>query len=589
MSSFSLELQFQEDSANCACDSEWLKTTVAPVDNLDKLMIVEVESVSLFMFQELESSQSLKTKIPETAAIFVPPSLIDTWLEEQNFSIDHEEASSLCCICKNIEIGIQMKLLTQIHHLIGREKCLIRSLVRSRGTEHRPRTSDILLLDISRCQEGWLDTMREICGQPMSGMTNFVIKSLLISVMTVSSPKQTSNSVANNNVASLIGPRCEIPTCAVCLHRIYSPRLGMPKPRNDQLCSEYCTTNGNSLTNNNHSDMMDSTSFATVTGGVCNEAFLKPWPLSSQCKACYLIHNYWSATNDARRNELDDVFCYSCALQETLWICLICGFVGCGRYSQAHAAEHFQETKHAFSLEMATLRTWDYATGEFAHRGDLLECPSVRRHHPQLANVALPWEDDNNAKNNGNSIVPLPSQGPTPKKASMAGEEYEALIQSALEDQAQHYEGEISRLRATLTAKRVDTDDMSLSETHEIERMKSEIQSLRDQVESTQRNLLDMQAQEAGHRAASQRLLQQQNIAKGVLDMIRKETEKEQEQGKLQMEDLEQQIADLTANLRMRHQIAQDEELNNAHIYGTVPTTSKPKRSGKKSRRNGRR
>eukprot|EP00548_Thalassiothrix_antarctica_P010605 CAMPEP_0194162936 /NCGR_PEP_ID=MMETSP0152-20130528/79767_1 /TAXON_ID=1049557 /ORGANISM="Thalassiothrix antarctica, Strain L6-D1" /LENGTH=310 /DNA_ID=CAMNT_0038872879 /DNA_START=828 /DNA_END=1761 /DNA_ORIENTATION=+ len=303
-------------------------------------------------------------------------------------------------------------------------------------------------------------------------------------------------------------------------------------------------------------------------------------------KACNSIRNYWSAKNDERRNELDDAFCYCCALQETLWICLICGFVGCGRYSQAHAAEHFQETKHAFSLEMATLRTWDYATGEFAHRGDFLECPSVRRHHPQLANVTLPWEDDKSEKKNANNTVLINSQGPTPKKTFMVGEEYEALIQSALEDQAQHYEDEISCLRATLTAKRVDTESVPLNETYGIESLNSEVQSLRDEIESAQRNLSDMKAQETGHRVASQRLLQQQNIAKGVLDMIRRETEKEQEEGKLQMEDLEQQIVDLTANLRMRHQIAQDKELNNAHIYGT---STKPKRGSKKSRRNGRR
>eukprot|EP00546_Thalassionema_frauenfeldii_P021094 CAMPEP_0178894640 /NCGR_PEP_ID=MMETSP0786-20121207/129_1 /TAXON_ID=186022 /ORGANISM="Thalassionema frauenfeldii, Strain CCMP 1798" /LENGTH=336 /DNA_ID=CAMNT_0020564753 /DNA_START=828 /DNA_END=1838 /DNA_ORIENTATION=+ len=329
-------------------------------------------------------------------------------------------------------------------------------------------------------------------------------------------------------------------------------------------------------------------------GGGCNEALLKPWPPPSACKPCHLIQNYWSATNDSKRNELDDVFCYCCALPETLWICLTCGYVGCGHYSQAHAEKHFQETQHAFSLEMATLRIWDYTTGEFAHRGDLLECPSVRKHHPQLANVTLPWEeeDENNkehTKTNNSEFASLSSGGP-PKKTSMVGEEYEALIQSALEDQAHHYEGEISRLRATLTAERLDKDTMTSEETLEIEQLKSEIQELRDEVGAVERSLLDIQAQEAGHRAASQRLLREQGIAKGLLDKIREETEKEHEQGKIQLEDLEQQVADLTANLRMRHQILQDEELNNAHIYGTMTTSKQTssKRGGRKSRRNGR-
>ena len=41
----------------------------------------------------------------------------------------------------------------------------------------------------------------------------------------------------------------------------------------------------------------------------------------------------------------------------------------------------------------------------------------------------------------------------TPKKATMIGEEYEVLLQSALEEQAQYYEGEIAWLRATLSGK----------------------------------------------------------------------------------------------------------------------------------------
>jgi hypothetical protein len=39
----------------------------------------------------------------------------------------------------------------------------------------------------------------------------------------------------------------------------------------------------------------------------------------------------------------------------------------------------------------------------------------------------------------------MPNTEKTPEKATMIGEEYEALLQSALEDQAQHYEGEIMR------------------------------------------------------------------------------------------------------------------------------------------------
>ena len=34
--------------------------------------------------------------------------------------------------------------------------------------------------------------------------------------------------------------------------------------------------------------------------------------------------------------------CSECGSVESLWICLICGYVGCGRYVQGHAYTHFQ-------------------------------------------------------------------------------------------------------------------------------------------------------------------------------------------------------------------------------------------------------
>jgi BRCA1-associated protein len=55
--------------------------------------------------------------------------------------------------------------------------------------------------------------------------------------------------------------------------------------------------------------------------------------------------------------------CAVCKSTETLWVCLICGHIGCGRYVGAHAYEHYRETSHLYSLEIETQRVWDY-TGD---------------------------------------------------------------------------------------------------------------------------------------------------------------------------------------------------------------------------------
>ena len=269
------------------------------------------------------------------------------------------------------------------------------------------------------------------------------------------------------------------------------------------------------------------------------------------------------------------------------------------------------ESGHNYSLELATLRIWEYANGEFAHRCDLLECPSGRQQRARA--LQLQQQMVASLSNNGavmaavaaNSTIddfPSPlaaalggsaslnssdtsdmweqqqpyywhdqgSDEKSPKKAIMIGEEYEALLQSALEDQAQHYQGEISRLRAALTAEQVDMNSLTPEEVEVIETLKSEISALRTEADMVGRKLLDAQAQEAGHRADSQRLLREQQVAQDLLKTIQEQTKHEHEQGRRQIEELEQQIEDLTANLRMRQQFSLDQELSNAQIFGTL-------------------
>jgi hypothetical protein len=46
--------------------------------------------------------------------------------------------------------------------------------------------------------------------------------------------------------------------------------------------------------------------------------------------------------------------CSTCRIPENLWICLLCGHVGCGRYTKEHAQQHYHQSRHSFSLELAT-------------------------------------------------------------------------------------------------------------------------------------------------------------------------------------------------------------------------------------------
>jgi hypothetical protein len=186
--------------------------------------------------------------------------------------------------------------------------------------------------------------------------------------------------------------------------------------------------------------------------------------------------------------------------------------------------------------------------------------------------------NQNNAGFGNATTTPYIEVEKSSKKAVMIGEEYEALLQSALEDQAQHYEGEITSLRAELTAALVDKNAMTPDEAKEIENLRSDISKIRKEIGNSSKELLEAQALEAGLRATSQKLLTEQQNSNDLLKNIQEEHRRENELGKMQIEDLEQQITDLSANLRMRQKFSQSDELNNAQIFGT--TSPEPRAQG---------
>eukprot|EP00770_Monocercomonoides_exilis_P004068 MONOS_4048.2-p1 / transcript=MONOS_4048.2 / gene=MONOS_4048 / organism=Monocercomonoides_exilis_PA203 / gene_product=BRCA1 associated protein / transcript_product=BRCA1 associated protein / location=Mono_scaffold00103:7568-10031(+) / protein_length=539 / sequence_SO=supercontig / SO=protein_coding / is_pseudo=false len=116
----------------------------------------------------------------------------------------------------------------------------------------------------------------------------------------------------------------EMPTCPVCLERLDARECG--------ILTIMC----------NHSFHMQC--FSQWSQGSCPVCrySLGPQPPESECAVC--------------------------GTHEALWICLICGHIGCGRYHRGHAARHFEETQHNYALELETQRVWDYTQEGYVHR-----------------------------------------------------------------------------------------------------------------------------------------------------------------------------------------------------------------------------
>jgi BRCA1-associated protein len=120
--------------------------------------------------------------------------------------------------------------------------------------------------------------------------------------------------------------------------------------------------------------------------------------------------------------------CIDCGISENLWICLICGNVGCGRYDQKHAITHWKDTGHCFAMETNSQRVWDYAEDGYVHR--------LVQNEADGKIIELTLNDQSKKTNE--------------EKVEKIGLEYSKMLITQLESQRAYYDGMVKDLRNEL-------------------------------------------------------------------------------------------------------------------------------------------
>ncbi|OJJ64432.1 hypothetical protein ASPSYDRAFT_142805 [Aspergillus sydowii CBS 593.65] len=188
----------------------------------------------------------------------------------------------------------------------------------------------------------------------------------------------------------------ELPTCPVCLER-----------------------------------MDETTGLLTI---ICQHVFhctcLQKWK-GSGCPVCRYTQDEFRKTSQGLPFDDENAECSVCHSDVNLWVCLICGNVGCGRYDSAHAFAHYTQTSHTFAMDLSTQRVWDYVGDAYVHRiiqsktdGKLVELPAA----------------DNSALDPPDWADAVPRE-----KLENMSVEYTHLLTSQLESQRAYFEGILER------------------------------------------------------------------------------------------------------------------------------------------------
>lgn len=298
----------------------------------------------------------------------------------------------------------------------------------------------------------------------------------------------------------------ELPTCPVCLER-----------------------------------MDETTGLLTI---LCQHVFhcacLEKWR-GSGCPVCRYTQNDAFTSNRASDGDAPDNECSVCGSTQNLWICLICGSIGCGRYDSAHAFAHYEATSHTYAMDVVTQHVWDYAGDGYVHRliqnkadGKLVDMPASTQQAfsaPGMTGYA-------------NDTVPR-------EKLDNMGMEYAYLLTSQLESQRAYFEEQLERAvdKAAIAASSADEASRAVAS---LSQKLDKLQLQHSEATATIASLEKDSARNAQKAISASELArkltkqykEEQTINESLMSRI-KHLEKKAEEAAIRVKEIEAQKADL--------------------------------------------
>ncbi|EFA05346.2 BRCA1-associated protein [Tribolium castaneum] len=298
---------------------------------------------------------------------------------------------------------------------------------------------------------------------------------------------------------------------------------------------------------------------------LCNHAFhancLEQWG-DSTCPVCRCVQSPEQAASSE---------CEQCGKvaqsADALWICLICGHVGCGRYQGGHAALHYRESGHCYALQLGSHRVWDYKGDNFVHR--------------LLQNKA-----------DGKLV---PSEGP-PSEAECAQEkvdsvqlEFTYLLTSQLEEQRLYFEDKLAQLDSIYYAENSELKAEVLELSEKNSQLKTDIANLTKEKLALERKIAQ---QSVKLNATLNDLNEEKQLGKALRNNQQQwqtklgELQAEKDTMAKEITELREQVRDLMFFIDAKQVIEKSDDRDDI-AGGTITVGAEPaknKRKGKKKR-----